>query len=142
LLAKGHELGFADALVMGGWLDPLDIPSYLAAADVAIYPFRDDLINRSKCPAKLTEILRAGVPVVADSVGQLTEYVKPGVSGLLCRPEEWQDMADCAVKLLKNRDCAIQLGATGRDYLLNAFAWHNHAAMLDKFYNENAGAMK
>jgi len=136
LLAKGGELGFAPALVMGGWLEPADIPAFLAAGDVAIYPFADTLINRAKCPAKLTELLRAGVPVVADAVGQLAEYIKPGVSGLLCDPDHWQEMADRVVDLLLDPARGKELGTVGRNYLLQRFAWRDHAARLDRFYAE------
>jgi len=31
---------------------------------VALYPFDDNLINRTKCPVKLTDLLYAGIPVV------------------------------------------------------------------------------
>ncbi len=134
LLAKGVELGFAPALVMGGWLEPEDIPSYLAAGDVAVYPFSDTLINRSKCPAKLTELLRAGIPVVADSVGQLAEYIKPGVSGVLCNPDSWQDMADDLSGLLLDPLKRQEIGAAGRSYLLDQFSWERFAEQLSCFY--------
>ena len=134
LLAAGRERGFSEALVMGGWLDPTEITDYLAAGDVAIYPFSDTLINRSKCPAKLTEILRAGVPMVADSVGQLAEYVKPGVSGILCDPDDWQEMADSVVELLGDPDRRQKLGSAGREYMLNKFSWKRYAGTLAEFY--------
>lgn len=134
LLARGEELGFSRALVMGGWLEPDDIPSYLAAGDVAIYPFSDTLINRSKCPAKLTEILRAGVPVVADAVGQLAEYVKSGVSGVLCDPDDWREMADRTTDLLLDQKRREELGVAGRKYLLDKFAWNGYAEKLNQFY--------
>jgi glycosyltransferase involved in cell wall biosynthesis len=135
LLAKAAlEKGFTPSLVMGGWLEPSCIPDYLAAGDVALYPFSDTLINRSKCPAKLTELLRAGVATVADNVGQLAEYVKPGVSGLLCDPDDWQEMADRLVELLLDRERSRRLGTAGRDYLLDRFAWDRRVAGLDEFY--------
>lgn len=130
------DKGFTAAVVMAGWLEPVEIPAYLAAADVAVYPFSDTLINRSKCPAKLTEILRAGVPVVADNVGQIAEYIKPGVSGILCDPDNWQEMADQVVRLLHNRLEAQQLGSTGREYLLQSFCWQLYASKLDSFYTD------
>lgn len=131
--------GFGDALALAGWLQPAEIPAYLAAADVAIYPFSDTLINRSKCPAKLTEIVRAGVPVVADRVGQLTEYVKPGISGILCDPDNWQEMSAAVVVLLYDRDAARMLGAAGRAYLLETFSWSKYAARLYELYCETIG---
>jgi glycosyltransferase involved in cell wall biosynthesis len=134
LLAKGREFGFAPALVMGGWLEPDDIPSYLAAGDVALYPFSDTLINRSKCPAKLTELLRAGIPVVADSVGQLAEYIKPGVSGLLCNPDSWQEMVEHVSGLLLDPLKSQEIGAAGRSYLLDHFSWERFAEQLSCFY--------
>ena len=135
LLARGGELGFAESLVLGGWLEPADIPSYLAAGDVALYPFADNLINRSKCPAKLTELLRGGIAVVADSVGQLAEYVKPGISGILCEPDNWQEMADRAVELLLDPARSSLVGRAGREYLLAKFSWREHAGRLNDFYN-------
>jgi glycosyltransferase involved in cell wall biosynthesis len=135
-----RKQGFGSALVMVGWLQPAEIPSYLAAADVALYPFSDTLINRSKCPAKLTEILRAGVPAVVDNVGQLAEYVKPGVSGILCDPDNWKEMADHAVRLLLDRDAGRELGTAGRRYLLDTFNWNIYAARLDVLYRAAAGS--
>ena len=126
--------GFGDSLIMAGWLQPAELPSYLAAADVALYPFSDNLINRSKCPAKLTEILRAGLPAVADNIGQLAEYIKPGVSGILCNPDRWQEMADGAVRLLFDRRAAQSLGAKGRDYLMETFAWKTYTIKLIDLY--------
>ena len=134
LLSAGKEQGFGAAVVMGGWLQPADIPSYLAAGDVAIYPFGDTLINRSKCPAKLTELLRAGVPVVADRVGQLAEYIKPEVSGILCDPDDWGEMADRVVELLIDPSRRRALGEAGRRYLLERFRWGEFAEQLAKFY--------
>lgn len=137
LREAGSLMGFADALVMAGWIDPAEIPSYLAAGDVALYPFADTLINRCKCPAKLTELLRAGLAVVADRVGQLAEYIKPGISGVVCEPDDWQEMADAAVALLLDPVRRAGLGAAGRRYLLEHFAWKEHAARLADLYDHN-----
>ena len=135
LIEAGEERGFGDALLMVGWLQPVDIPSYLAAADLALYPFDDTLVNRSKCPAKLTEILRAAVPVVADNVGQVAEYVKPWVSGVLCNPDTWSEMSEYAVRLLRDHDARRTFGAAGRRYLLETFSWSSYAAKLDSLYD-------
>ncbi|HEY6008753.1 MAG TPA: glycosyltransferase family 4 protein, partial [Geobacteraceae bacterium] len=134
LLAAARKEGFADALILGGWLEPATIPDYLAAADVAIYPFADTLINRSKCPAKLTEILRAGVAVVADNVGQLAEYVRNGESGVLCDPDDWEEMANRVVELLSSPEGRRRLGEGGRRRLREHFSWPEYAGGLEEFY--------
>ena len=33
-----------------GWVPERDLPDYFAAADVALYPFDDNLINRTQMP--------------------------------------------------------------------------------------------
>lgn len=136
LVEAGRQMGFAQALVMAGWVEPEQLPDYLAAGNVAIYPFADTLINRAKCPAKLTELLRAGVPVVADRVGQLAEYIKPEFSGILCDTDDWQEMADQAVGLLNSPERARALGTKGKEYLLDKFSWSDFADKVHHFYME------
>jgi glycosyltransferase involved in cell wall biosynthesis len=134
LIEAAKAMGFVQALLMAGWVEPGEIPDYLAAGDVALYPFADTLVNRAKCPAKLTELLRAGVPVVADRVGQLAEYIEPGVSGILCDPRDWREMADRAVELLHDHGKRRRLGDAGRSFLLENFSWTGFAAKLNEFY--------
>jgi glycosyltransferase involved in cell wall biosynthesis len=134
LLSSGMEKGFAAALVMAGWVDPAAISDYLAVGDVAIYPFADTLVNRTKCPAKLTELLLAERAVVADSVGQLTEYIEPNHSGILCDPDDWQEMIDRTVDLLKDPVRRKDLGLAGRHYLVENFSWQRYAEHVSCFY--------
>lgn len=134
LLTVARESGFAKALVMAGWLEPGAIPDYLAAGDIAVYPFADTLVNRTKCPAKLTEILLAGKAVVADRVGQLAEYIQDGHSGVLCDPDDWQEMADRTVELLRSPAQLRLLGDAGRKYLQEKFNWREAALQLEGFY--------
>ena len=134
LADAASELGFDEALVMAGWVEPQDIPDYLAAADVAVYPLDDTLVNRAKCPAKLTEIVRAGVPVVADAVGQAREYIVDGISGVLCPPDAPERMIEETTGLLQKPEMRRRIGAEGRDFLLGCFNWHNAANGLDQFY--------
>lgn len=126
--------GFHDSLVMAGWVEPAELPDYLAAGDVALYPFDDTLVNRTKCPAKLTELLAAGVPVVADRVGQIPEYVAPECHPYLCSPDDREGMiAGCSALLL---DPARRGSASKsvRDYILGRFGWREHAGRLNDFY--------
>jgi glycosyltransferase involved in cell wall biosynthesis len=136
LLAAARNYSFFDALLMAGWVEPAELPDYLAAGDVAIYPFADTFINRCKCPAKLTELLMAEVVVVADRVGQVTEYVKDEISGLLCDPDDWQGMVRRTLDLLNDREKRHALGRAGRQYLLAHFNWRDYAGLLDRFYGE------
>lgn len=139
LLAAARRDGFEDALTIAGWIEPAELPDHLAVADVAIYPFADTLLNRCKCPAKLTELLRAGVPVVADAVGQIKEYIVPDLSGVLSDPEDWRSMAERTVALLNDPARCEELGRQGRRHLLERFRWNMFAEKLELFYKYPVG---
>ncbi|MBT1072528.1 glycosyltransferase family 4 protein [Pelotalea chapellei] len=136
LLEAARKLDFASALIMAGWIEPEQLPAYLRAGDVAIYPFDDTLVNRSKCPAKLTELLLAGVPVVADRVGQISEYLCHGQAGMLCDPAVPESMSDAVVALLENRQAARQLGRHGQQLISEDFSWSRAAEGLESVYRE------
>jgi glycosyltransferase involved in cell wall biosynthesis len=139
LVVASREQGFREALIMAGWVEPAELPDYLAAGDVAIYPFADTLVNRAKCPAKLTELLRAGVPVVADRVGQVVEYIRPEITGILCDPGNWEEMASRAADLLCDRDQRLTIGTAGSTYLMERFQWRRFAEELQEFYVQRVG---
>jgi glycosyltransferase involved in cell wall biosynthesis len=132
--AAARRLGFSPALHVAGWVEPVELGDYLAAGDVAIYPFDDTLVNRCKCPAKLTELMRAGVPVVADRVGQLCEYIPDRQGGILCDTRKPDEMVAGTVALLTDLPRAAALGEEGRTYLLDRFNWRRHVEGLHHFY--------
>ena len=135
LLQRAAEReGFAGGLCMAGWLEPQEIPDYLAAGDVAIYPFADTAVNRAKCPAKLTELLCAGRPVVAHRVGMIAEYIRDGLSGILCDPEDWQSMADNVMVLLGDVERRREMGRQARECILRDFSWPVFANRLADRY--------
>jgi glycosyltransferase involved in cell wall biosynthesis len=135
LAAAARAEGFADSLHIAGWVEPDELPHWLAAGDVALYPFADTLVNRAKCPAKLTELMRAGVPVVADRVGQIAEYVEDGISGILCRPSAPDEMIARIAELLADPVRRRAVGTAGRERILSRFNWRDAAARLDAFYD-------
>lgn len=136
LVVAALEQGFRDSLVRAGWVEPSEIPDYLAAGDVAIYPFADTLVNRAKCPAKLTELLRAGLAVVADRIGQIPEYIAPELHGLLCDPGNRGEMAEKCSDLLRDRARREKVSLAGRAFILQTYSWQGYAGQLLDFYRK------
>jgi glycosyltransferase involved in cell wall biosynthesis len=126
--------GLADAVEEVGWVDPNYLPTYLTAAGCALYPFDDTLVNRTKCPVKLADLLEAGVPVVADDVGQIGEYIEHGRSGLLVPPGDEQAMAAEVVRVLNDRALRAALSAGARRRMESRFAWSRLATDLERVY--------
>lgn len=131
LLRAAHQRGFGQALTLAGWVEPCDLPDLLAAGDLAPYLFDDTLINRTKCPAKLTELVNAGVAVVADRVGQLCEYL-PESDRILSGPGDHRRMAEQAVRLLDDRRLRRETAAQQFSHLQRLFPWDRLVEPLDR----------
>ncbi|MBI2863910.1 MAG: VanZ family protein [Chloroflexi bacterium] len=131
-LAK--EMGLTSKVVQTGWVGAADLSACFAAADVAIYPFDDTLINRTKCSVKLLELLGAGLPVVADRVGQNTEYIEDGKSGMLVAPGDVEAMASAVGELLQNRETARAMGCCARKRVAAEFNWEKWSVEAERAY--------
>lgn len=134
LLELAKEKGFIQHLIYVGWVRPEDIRGYIEASDVAIYPFRDSLLNRSKCPGKLVQLMSFGKAVVADGVGQISEYTEHGRSGMLVEPGDVEQFAKWVVKLLKNRELRERLGENAKRRIWDSFSWEQLANTVELAY--------
>jgi glycosyltransferase involved in cell wall biosynthesis len=134
LLELMQEAGIADHLVYVDWVELDELPGYFAATDVAIYPYDDTLINRTKCSVKLIDLLAAGVPVVADDVGQNGEYIEHGVSGLLVPVGETDAFARSVVELLRDKSLRTKLGSGARRRVLGEFNWGKLVVRVEEAY--------
>jgi len=126
--------GIDDHLVYADWVEPEELPACFAAADVAIYPYDDTLINRTKCSVKLIDLMAAGVPVVADDVGQNGEYIVHGVSGLLVPAGEADAFAASVVRLLRDESLRAKLGEGARKRVFEEFNWSELVARVERAY--------
>ena len=121
LLTLAAKCGLRSRIAYTGWVESARLPGYFAAVDMAIYPFDDTLINRCKCIVKLGDLLAAGVPVVAEAVGQNKEYISHNETGLLVPPGGVEEFAGAAARLLRDADLRTRLGTSAaatmaRDY--------------------------
>jgi len=137
--ARIQEQRLADKVILAGWIREEELPGYLAAADLALFPLDDTLVNRARCPAKLADLLAAGVPVLAEAVGEATAYIEDGVSGMLLpsgsHPAKWGIEA---AALLKDRSRRRQLGSAAQQRMGEEFAWDRLAKRLLALYRGKA----
>ncbi|MCB8934318.1 MAG: glycosyltransferase, partial [Candidatus Promineofilum sp.] len=110
------------------------LPATLAAAEVGLYLMDDTLLNRTKCPVKLADMLAAGVPVVAEAVGQVTEYVRDGRTGALRATGDVAGLVAAAVALLNNSPERTRMGTAARADVGERFSWERLATIAEKAY--------
>ncbi len=134
LLEEARRAGLADAVEYVGWVEPEHLPEVFAQATLAVYPFDDTLINRAKCPVKLLDLLGAGVPVVAEAVGEIREVIRHGETGWLVSPGDEAAFAGAVLRLLEEPAMRRRLGAEAARDIRKRRAWARLVAEVERAY--------
>lgn len=101
-----NRYGLSDRFIILGWR--ADIPEIMRTLDVLALTSRWEGL-----PRVLPEAMAAGIPIVAASVDGTPEAVVNGVNGFLVPPGNVGAFRDKLLFLLKNRDKAKEMGASG-----------------------------
>jgi glycosyltransferase involved in cell wall biosynthesis len=128
------DAGLIEAVTDVGWTEPEALPELLAAADVGIYLMDDTLLNRTKCPVKLADMAALGLPVVAEAVGQVNEYVVHGRTGLLRTSGDVAGITADLTFLLQNPAQRTQMGQAASEHIAVHFNWAKQAERLEQLY--------
>jgi glycosyltransferase involved in cell wall biosynthesis len=132
---RGLEDGSQDVAVRYvGWVDSERLPSIFARADVAIYPFDDTLVNRAKCAVKLGDLLAAGVPVVAEAVGQNQAYIRDGETGFLVGPGDVKAFANAVARLLESPALRRRVRRAAVEDVEERFSWGRLVETVERAY--------
>jgi glycosyltransferase involved in cell wall biosynthesis len=133
-LEAARARGLGEAVEYRGWLEADAAAATFASADVALYPFDDTLVNRTKSAVKLLELLAAGVPVVAEAVGENREVIADGRSGRLVPAGDVDAFAAAVIDLLASPERARALGAAGRACVADSYRWSGRVTTLEGAY--------
>ncbi len=131
LLEQAHLEQFVR---FAGWQPPEQLFAFFRVADVAVFPYDNTLINRTKCSVKLIDLLSAGVPIVADAVGQNCEYIESGVSGILVPVEDDVAFAESLAMLLQHPELRRKLGQAAAKRVAQDFAWSGLSQIVEEAY--------
>ncbi|MFN2270808.1 MAG: glycosyltransferase family 4 protein [Anaerolineae bacterium] len=123
-------------VVYFGWVRVQTLPAFFAVATLAIYPFDDTLVNRCKCPVKLLDLLAAGVPVVAEAVGQNREIIRHGETGWLVEPGDVEAFAETVAQLLEDAPLREKLGQAAARDVQERFAWDRLVKKVERAYSD------
>jgi glycosyltransferase involved in cell wall biosynthesis len=134
LEALARRLGLAQRVLFAGSVPQEEVPVWLAAAGVALNPYRDTLVNRAKCAGKLVDYMAAAKPVVAARLGQNLEYLDDGVSAVLTEPGDVPALAQGILRVLADPAWARRLGAAARQRLWRDFDWNHMVQDLERAY--------
>ncbi|WP_420640584.1 glycosyltransferase family 4 protein [Candidatus Leptofilum sp.] len=127
---QAEAAGIWEAIEDVGWVELEQLPALLAQAHVGIYLMEDTLLNRTKCPVKLADMLAVGVPVVAEAVGQVGQYVVNGRTGSTFPTGDIEGIANELIHILQNPEHQAQLAAGAKAHIAENFSWEKLADRL------------
>ncbi|MBK7180580.1 MAG: glycosyltransferase family 4 protein [Chloroflexi bacterium] len=130
------EADLLDAVEDAGWVEEEALPALLSRADVGLYLMEDTLLNRAKCPVKLADMLALGIPVVGEAVGQVSEYVLHGQTGLLRPSGDTAGLTADLIRLLTEPEERARMAGNGRRHYAENFAWSRLADRLECVYKD------
>ena len=110
-----------------------DINDIYGAIDVlAITSFTEGL------PNVLLEAFANGKPVVATKVGGIPEIVSHGTNGFLVEPGGIGELVHHVVRLLDNKNLAVEMGQNGRKTVEERLNFWDRTSKLEKVYESIA----
>lgn len=111
-----------------------DVPSVIGSADIGVISFRNNMLNRCKCPLRLYEYMACGLPIVSTRVGEPSHVLKDGI-GLLVEPDV-ESIAHGISDLIENEAKSCEMSNRGRELVLQEYNWEALGKKLVKFYEK------
>jgi glycosyltransferase involved in cell wall biosynthesis len=124
------EAGLLEAVADVGWVEEAELPALLSQADVGLYLMDDNLLNRTKCPVKLADMVMLGIPVVGEAVGQVPEYVVHGKTGCLRPSGDEAGLTTDIIRLLTNEAERRRFSTSAYQHYQDNFSWSRQANVL------------
>ncbi len=128
LRAMAAGLGLADRVTFRGRVPDDAMPAHFALCDAFVMPSRDV----PGAPIEgfgivYLEAAAAGKPAIAGRSGGAAEAVLDGQTGLVVDPCAADQVAEAAVRLLRDHELALRLGEAGRERVEREFTWERVA---------------
>ncbi|HEV2316945.1 MAG TPA: glycosyltransferase family 4 protein [Thermoplasmata archaeon] len=112
LTALAQRLGVLDRVRFCPAVSDEDLPRYLRAADLFVFPSQNRLEGFGLAVA---EALASGLPVVITDIPGVREVIEPGREGILAEPLLENDLADRVRELLDDPDRRARMARAARD---------------------------
>jgi glycosyltransferase involved in cell wall biosynthesis len=133
--------GIADRVVFTGHVPAEEVAAHIDACDVTAAPMipNADGSEFFNSPVKVFEYMTAGKAIVASRLGQLTEVLEDGATGLLVEPGAPGPLADAIVRLAADPRLRARLAANARRVALERHTWRRNAERVVTAYEKAIG---
>lgn len=139
MLAKQiRKLGLEEHVLIQPAVPHHEIPSVIAQADLCVAPLglNDRNVTQGACPIKVLEYMAAGRPLLASNMPIVRELMREDVDGLLFSPNDPDDLARQANRLLNDAELSQRLADSAAAHVREKFTWHESQKKLLKVYEK------
>jgi len=112
-----------------GYVPAGTVATYFAAADVAVFNYRDITDSGS-----LRLACDLGTPVVATAVGSFREFLTDGVTARLVEPGDERALAQALGDVLASPAAAARMAAAARALAASEWSWTESARATAQLY--------
>ncbi len=134
LLDRIRDPELSPHIAVSGFVPSEQIPSHLAAMDIAVLPNSAYYCS----PLKLFEYMAMAKPTVAVATAPVAAMLKDGEEGLLFPQGDEHELADALLRLAGDRSLRMKLGTAARRKVEQEYTWRHNAErvymLLEKAY--------
>lgn len=123
LTLEAAQLGIAPRITFSGWQDRAIIAERYRAADLFVFPSRDEGM-----PNVVLEAMASGLPIVATAIAGSEELVREGENGHLVPTENAPALTDALARLIAQPETCRAMGRASRERIEREYTWARVAA--------------
>ena len=125
LYRYAEDNGLLSAVIFAGPVARPDVPSFIAAMDIAVLP----KTNEYGCPMKVIEYMAMGKCIVAPDQLVIRELVEQKISARLFNPDDPEDFKKALLETINDPLLRTSLGAKAYDAVRRrSYLWSTNAA--------------
>ena len=136
LKRRAEQLGVSSKVTFAGLLTRTELPTYVAAFDIALQPKAVEYA----CPLKLIEYMAAGKAIIAPDQPNIREIINED-QALLFEPRSEEAFREAVLTLAKDIALRESLGrAAQQSALKRGFTWLENGRRISRLYEQEFGS--
>jgi rhamnosyl/mannosyltransferase len=126
--------GLGSRVVFAGRVEPRDVATWMAAADVGVLP---SILPNETFGLSMVEMMACGIPCVCTELGTGTSFVnRDGETGLVVPPADAGALAAAVQRLLGDTELRRRMGEASRARAVRLFSTEAMMRAVDAVYSE------
>ena len=127
------ELKIEQDVTFLGFVNPDDVVKEFQNFDIAVFP---STLDSESFGVAAVEAESCGTPIVVSDVGGLMESTKPGVTSLVAKKADVEDLADKINALVIDEDLRKNMGKAARKFVEDNYSLEDNFDYVDDLYKK------